>query len=134
MGYEHRIQVLPDHIRVEVSGRPRVGFEDAGLLDIAEDVARHLREAGDKPVLGIVSVTGRLSTIAAYHVGYRLADTGISKRVPLAIVQVDPDRLESARFLEITAANNGYQLRVFGNEADALEWLRDTTPGAGGER
>jgi hypothetical protein len=50
-------------------------------------------------------------------------EVGWKRDFHVAIVDLNSDTLEDARFTEVVAANRAYPIRVFDNEEDGKDWL-----------
>jgi SpoIIAA-like len=119
---EFRSTTLPDYVRIEVSG----DFSLEQILPMAERFFQAAVDARrEAMLLDMRAVTGREPTMAErYRWAVHVAELQ-SRYKPLirvALVGHEP-LIHPERFGEIVAIQHGAVVRVFTEEALALEWL-----------
>lgn len=130
MYYDCRISDCGDYARVQVRGRPRAETEVEDMFDVLREVARWCREHRQAYVLMILDLPGPLSTWSAWRVGAEAGSVGWMRELVVSVVQCHPERREGAGFVETVAHNHGFTCAVFGDEAEAMAWLKAQMDGA----
>ena len=126
MSYESRLQVLEDVIRVDVRGHRSADSTVANAGQIGRDVVEKCRESGIDRILLVLYLSGRFSPLEAFEMVSDAMNYGWSYRFRLAIVNLDAASLDDTHFTETIAVNRCFDMKVFDNEHDGLEWLRET--------
>ncbi len=126
VAYQFEIHPNPDHIRVEVSGVRKPGQAVANANLVGEEITKVCRETGINQVLLLLNLSGRMSATDAYEIVTESGSYGWSRAFKLAFVDLNPESLPDSHFTETVAVNRAYRMKVFGNEADAKEWLLNT--------
>lgn len=95
-------------------------------LQVAEEGLRRAARAGHRALLlDIRGVTGRAPTLAErydYAVQFASLQASVTPRIRVALIGTEP-MVHPQRFGEIVATDRGALLRVFTDEALALNWL-----------
>lgn len=123
MPYETDIQVHDDHIRIEVTGARHAGQELEDATAVGLGLSELLEQTGIKNVLAVFRMTGRLPPIAAFEIFSKPQDFGWNRDVKLALVDMNEESQRDSHFSETVAVNRAYQMAVFENEEEALNWL-----------
>lgn len=113
---ETRVEFLDSYIRVTLAGRP----DFAKLLAFIDTGQHETQKARVKLLLIDATPLEAISPVAVQailgeHIAMRLA------HIP-RIACIVPEALRTGN-VEKVARNNGANMRTFGTEADALEWL-----------
>lgn len=74
-------------------------------------------------VLGIARTSTPQEALDGYDHARLYRELGIDGRYRIAWVELEPDAIDMASFIETVLVNRGLPGRVFENEADAREWL-----------
>lgn len=123
MPYETDIQVNDDYIRIEVSGARHAGQELEDATAVGLGLSELLEQTGRKKVLAVFRMTGRLPPIASYEIFSKPEDFGWYRDVKLAVVDMNAESRHDSHFSETVAVNRAYQMAVFEDEDEALNWL-----------
>jgi hypothetical protein len=83
-------------------------------------------------LIDLRGMSGGLDTLETYDVaGRELPRQKAVRRVLRSAILDRPENIERIRFFETVAVNRGLNVRVFADEAPAIEWLlADTSAGA----
>ena len=87
-------------------------------------IAEELRATGATQLLVVDDMRGEVMTddeLARFFEGIR--GQGL-EQARVAYVEGRADQIPRIEFVELMALERGYQVRMFGNETDALVWLR----------
>jgi hypothetical protein len=118
----HEVRAHTDYLELVCTG----AYAPEVPLQVAEEGLRRAAHAGHRALLvDIRGVTGRAPTMAErYDQAVQVAQlqSGITPRIRLALLGHEP-MVHPQRFGEIVATNRGALLRVFTDEALALDWL-----------
>ena len=128
MPYDFAVDAERDYLRVEVSGNRSPDIEQ-GLRDIMtvwSRVTDICRETNTEKVLAVLQLKGEVPVMGSYNVVTHADQFGWSRRLRMAVVDLNDESREGNRFTETVAVNRGYQIKVFDNENDAKDWLSDT--------
>lgn len=104
-----------------------VGGEDTGLgvsssywLRIADEV----RERGAGQLLVLDAMQGEVMSPEDLERFFDIISGRGLEQVRLAYVEGRADQVSRVEYAELLARERGYEIRMFGNETDALVWLR----------
>jgi len=123
MVYEASITIEEFYVRVELSGERERGREAEDSLRVWEEVIQVLKENDLQAILSILSLGGRLPTMAGYQIATTLDKIGIPRQTRIALVDLNSDSRSDNEFAATVAVNRGYLARTFCSEEQALEWL-----------
>jgi hypothetical protein len=126
MPYEAQVEVLDDHIRVEVAGERVPGSVALDASLVMEKTIEVINRTGISNCLVILNLAGSLSAMDSFDMVSISEDVGWKRDFRVALVNTQAESLEDAQFTEIVASNRAYPLRVFDNEEDAKHWLLST--------
>ena len=125
MPYEIQIQVHESYLRAEISGARTPGQEVHDAMHTGRQISDAVRHSGVSKVLAIFKMTGRLPAVESYEIYSNPQEFGWSREVKVALVDMNPESKDDSLFSETVAVNRAYDMSVFDNERDALEWLLD---------
>ena len=103
------------------------GGEDTRLhvtFDYWRRIAEEVRASGADELLVVDEMQGEVMTdaeLARFFDG--IAGLGL-ENARIAYVEGRADQMPRIEFVELLALERGYRIRMFGNETDALVWLR----------
>lgn len=123
MSYKVDLRAEQDYIRAEVSGARILGDAATDAGRVGEQVVQACNEAGIRRVLLILNLSGRLSAIDSYEMVTNAPQYGWKHAFRLAMVDLNEESFDDVRFTETVAVNRSYEMKVFNNEQDALDWL-----------
>jgi hypothetical protein len=126
MPYEFQVQVHEDYLRAEVSGARTPGREVHDAVQTGQQISDAVYRSGVSKVLAVFRMTGRLPATESHEIYSNPQAFGWSRDVKVALVDMNPESKEDSLFSETVAVNRAYDMSVFDNEEDALEWLLDT--------
>jgi len=123
MPYDATIETFENHIRAYVTGTrvPGQAVTDADV--VGEKLVELCRETDITRVLLVLDLAGRLSVTDAYEIVASSEQYGWSREFKVAFANLNAESLEDTYFTETVAVNRAYQMSVFDNEAEALDWL-----------
>jgi len=125
MPYETAFEFFDSYARVEISGDRRPGHEVADALHAGRQVSAACKEHGVNKLLVILKMTGRLPATDAHEIYSNPEAFGWSRDIKVALIDENPESMEDNLFSETVAVNRAYNVLVFDNEDEALEWLLD---------
>ena len=114
-------------IRVELTGNRDLDGALEGALALWSRVADECRARGINLILAVSQLTGRLPPLKAYRVAAHPENYGWDRKFRIAFVDLNEGSLPDNEFGELVARNRGWSVRVFGNEPDAIAWLRGSS-------
>jgi len=123
MPYEFQLQVHEGYLRVEVSGARTPGQEVNDAIQTGQQISEAVRSSGVRKVLAIFRMTGRLPATESHEIYSNPQAFGWSREVKVALIDMNSDSKDDSLFSETVAVNRAYDMSVFDNEEDALEWL-----------
>ena len=99
----------------------------------ASDLWRQVTETCKKHdcfnVLGIANTSTPVEAMEGYDHGTLFRDLDINRNYRIAWVELNPDAVDMAHFIESVLVNRGLPGRLFSNEPEAKEWLlKDSSP------
>jgi len=123
---------------IEVQNNLTVTFEDDHVLvradgdkdmEFAEDLWSQVSSMCEKNdcfnVLGIARSSTPQEALDGYEHARLFRELGIDERYRIAWVELEPEAMDMASFIETVLVNRGLPGRVFSSEADARTWLLD---------
>lgn len=110
-------------MRVEVTGTRRLGDAATDAAEAGKQIVTVCHEAGINRVLVILDLKGRLSAVDSYEMVMNSSEYGWSHDFKLAFVNNNTATFEDSLFTETIAVNRAYTVKVFADEAVALDWL-----------
>ena len=127
MSYEVKLEIQQEYIRAEVSGTRTLGnaAQEAGTA--GKHILKVCNDTDTNRVLLLLNLRGRLSALDSFEMVTESRDYGWTHAIKMAIVDLNRRSYEDSLFTETVAVNRSYSVKVFDNEADALEWLLDHT-------
>lgn len=111
------------YLRVVLHGHRTPRREGAALIETWSTVAAYCGEHNHTRILGVVNIQEPLEPMAAYEVGHAPHLFGWKHTFRLALVYPERIVFESNRLTETILTNRGYQIKVFVDENNALQWL-----------
>lgn len=125
MPYEVDIQTQQDYVRVHVTGERRYGDAALEASQAGQQIVEYCQKADIYRVLLVLNLRGRLSATDSYEIVESSKDYGWDHAYRLAFVDTNKESIDDVRFTETVAVNRAYSVRVFADEAEAIDWLRD---------
>lgn len=125
MPYEIDIQPRQDYVRVHVTGERRYGDAALEAGQAGQQIVEYCRNANKYRVLVVLNLRGRLSATDSYEIVESSKDYGWDHAYKLAFVDTNEESIDDVRFTETVAVNRAYSVRVFADEAEAIDWLCD---------
>lgn len=108
-----------DHILVLAGGDKDMDYAE----NLWSQVVSVCQENNCFNVLGIARTTTPQEALDGYDHARLFRRLGIDHRYRIAWVELDPDAIDMAYFIETVLINRGLPGRVFSVEAEAREWL-----------
>ncbi len=102
------------------------GNEAQDSINIWLQVAMACRESNVSLILVLSEIIGHLPTMAAFEIANDPEAFGWSRRLKLAIVDLNNEARPDSLFGENVAVNRGFNLKIFENEPEARAWLFET--------
>ena len=125
MPYDTKIEVKDDHIRFTLSGRRNELTETQDAVAAYAPVFRALQKHRLSRLLVIYRLEGRFSPMTGFdHVNNPQA-MGWTRDVRVAAVNASSSPIEDLKKIETLIVNRSFPVRLFNDEAEALEWLLD---------
>lgn len=126
MPYDVNIAETEGVLRVEVKGERSADTEKAigDISSVWRRVGRECLTRHIDRVLAVFELTGPFSIVGAYRVASQPEKFEFDSKTRIAIADLDDESFRNNKFSETVAVNRGWQIKVFDNERDALEWLR----------
>ena len=121
-GYRLETTFEPPLLRAMV-----IGGEDTGLpvtLDYWLRIADEVRANGATQLLVLDAMQGEVMSDAELARFIDLIEGRGLAGARIAYVEGRLDQIPRIEFVELLALERGYNIRMFGNDADALVWLR----------
>jgi hypothetical protein len=125
MPYETTFEPFEHYARIEISGDRRPGHEVADAIQSGREVSTHCKSHGITKLLVIFKMTGRLPAADAHEIYSNPEAFGWSRDIKVALVDENPESQQDSLFSETVAVNRAYDIRVFDDQDEALEWLLD---------
>lgn len=119
MDNEFIISFESDHVKVLSNGYKDLEFATRVWTAVAE--ACHTHDCFK--VLGIANSTSKMETMDGYEHARLWRELGIVGKFRVAWVELNPDAVEAAYFIETVLYNRGMPVRLFPTEGEAKEWL-----------
>ena len=126
MWYDLTFDEKEDYIRCEVSGKRRLGKEYEDIAAVWSQVAEICKEKGIFKILAIFKIKGKITVFDAFKVVTNSEKFNWDSRCVLALFDANKDSRKINLFTETAAVNRGHHMKVFENEASALNWLIDS--------
>jgi hypothetical protein len=123
MAYDYKIEDKQQYIRVEISGRRIPGKQLEEIIPIWSEAVQTCQEKNTLKLLAVLNLTGKVTTIDSYAVVQSADSFGWLREIQVAMVELNQEPEQNNLFTETVAVNRGYQLKVFRNEQDGLNWL-----------
>jgi hypothetical protein len=123
MPYETTFELFEHYARVEISGDRRPGHEVADGILGGQEISATCKSHGITKLLAIFKMTGRLPATEAHELYSNPDAFGWSRDIKVALVDENPDSREDSLFSETVAVNRAYNMRVFDEQDEALDWL-----------
>jgi len=92
-------------------------------FNLWQQVVEKFREHDCFNVLGVADSGKYLKTMEAFSHAKLFDELGITNKYRIAWVELNPEVIETTRFIETVLMNRGLPGRLFTTEADAKEWL-----------
>lgn len=129
MSYELIIKKEPDYLHVQVIGIRTL----ATVIDMARDVVAACDEHGyRKALVDVREMIGRLEFHESYQIGtkdlQKLRRAGRKTQVSIIDREENRPRFE---FLETVARNRLFNIRIFSNDDEAVNWLLEYSDSPG---
>lgn len=124
MPYNSDIQVCDGYIRIDVSGERVPGHIASDSGNVMEQTMDAIAKTGVTDCLLVLNLTGPLSPMDAFDIVSMSEEVGWKRNFRVAMVDRQPNPESDVQFTETVASNRAYPVRVFENEEDALEWLK----------
>lgn len=126
MSYNIKIAEKENYLRVEVSGKRTPGRETQDALEYLSKVMAFSKQKKIFSILIIATLTGDLPLLTAYEVAHKPEESfGFDRRFRLASVDLNEASRKENRFIETFSGNRGYDIKIFDNEPEALQWLHE---------
>jgi hypothetical protein len=122
MAYDYKIEDKQQYIRVEISGMRRPGKQVKDIVPIWSEVTQTCKEKNIHKLLAILKLTGDVSVVGSYTIVNSADSFGWHPNLRVALIDLGEEG-QNNLFTETVAVNRGYQLKVFRNEQDGLNWL-----------
>ena len=122
--YRLLFEFQPPLLIVRLQGQ--VGPEEnlAVTTEYWRKIARAVTEAGAAQLLVLDEMPGEVMTDAELERFFdSLAGLGL-ENVQIAYVEARVDQIPRIEYAQVLAQERGYRVRTFGNEAEAILWLR----------
>lgn len=127
MPYDSDFQLLPDHLRVSVTGVRRSGDAAFEAGQIGRKIVQTCEKNGVYRILLVLNLTGRLSAVDSYEMVVDAVGYGWTHRLRMAMVDKNKESVDDVRFTETVAVNRWYEVQAFTDEGKALAWLLDSS-------
>jgi hypothetical protein len=108
-----------DHIKVLSDGDKN--YDSATKLWRA--IKKKCEEHNCFKVLGIANSEKHFDTMEAYSHAELFSELGITHKYSIAWVELNPEAVETVKFIETVLRNRGLPGHVFSTEEEAKEWL-----------
>ena len=126
MSYKLDIKENQDYLKVEISGDWTPGAELEDSVNVWAQVTATCNEKGVTHIMAIWNVPGYLPTMAAYNLVESAEKFGWDKRLKLAVVHLNEERLKDGLVAETLAVDRGFNIKMFNNEQKAKLWLMES--------
>ena len=121
MKAEFSVSFEGDHIKASSVGDKTVEFAERVWSEIAATCDRH----SCYRVLGVAESTTPMTPFEGYDHAKLFRNVGISDTHRIAWVELNPDALDTIRFIETVLTNRGFRVRAFSDVDEARAWLFD---------
>jgi ERCC4-type nuclease len=109
-----------DYLRVEVIGRESPEETAQYLREVAEASRKHR----SRRVLFVIRASRAVFKLEEHSITSYMSAVGGVGEYRVALVGDSSELHASHSYMELTARQRGLDVRAFGEEAEALEWLR----------
>lgn len=124
--YSIKFNTTDDYTEVIISGMRRSGMEKSDGADGWISVANYCNENKVEKLLLISKLAGRLPEISSYDISSSLHHFGLKIGLKIAFVDSVIETYNINNFVSRFPRNQGYNIKVFNNKNQALNWLIST--------
>ena len=121
MNNEITISFEGDYVRAVANGEKNFDYQ----TELWTRIVATCRENECLNVLGVAYTTRPLRTMEAYKTAELFRQLGVTHEFRIAWIEKNPETYDTPYFVETVLVNRGFTARLFPDEAQALDWLRD---------
>lgn len=118
---KHELKITIEEKFVQIISNGEKSFESS--LKIWTNAIKVCHTHNCFKVLGIANTTKTHSIIESYQHGALFHQININQRFKIAWVELNPDAVESIKFIETVLLNRGYGVKLFTDVEEAKSWL-----------
>jgi hypothetical protein len=123
MPYAFKMQVMPDYVRVDVTGDGDAGESARDVAFLWKTIAKTCHHEQKNNILAVFDLEGASPVMATYSAVANGDDLGWDPNFRLAVADLHTKSMKGNLFNETIAINRGYQMKTFSSEKAACEWL-----------
>jgi hypothetical protein len=118
---KHELIITFENDFVQVISNGEKSFESSSK--IWTNALKVCQEHNCYKVLGIAKTTKQHTTIEAYKHGELFHQVKIDHNYKIAWVELNPDEVDSIKFIEVVLLNHGFNVKLFDDVETAKTWL-----------